>query len=441
MPTTFDKAYTLGNGIKNVDGSNRSAAIKITGNKEDNSIIGGKGADTLEGLSGDDTLKGGEGKDLFIYSGGNDVIADYTVADKISVDVGLTYQDFEISGDDVILNYGEGNSLKIAGSKNTTINLNSVAKIYTEEGIFDSKKSSATLASSITDFDATKYSALVTINGTAAGAVPIIGNAKANKIFAGDNGSTINGGIGNDTLTGGKGSDVFVYGKGDGNDVIQGYGEGDKISLGSDVVIIDATMKSGDAVIKVDSSSIIVKNSSEITLTAGGEDTVFSNGLFVEDNSVKAPASFKGTIDLSKYSVQNIDASLAKNAISIQGGVSDDSLIGGTGKDVIYGNAGADTLWGGKSNDTLWGGEGNDSFIYKVEEGTDIIMDFTNNDLLTILKSDGSAGSFSNANFNSSTLNLTIEGGGNVTFKNVDASTDFNINGTTYHVSGKTLVK
>ena len=39
----------------------------------------------------------------------------------------------------------------------------------------------------------------------------------------------------------------------------------------------------------------------------------------------------------------------------------------------------------------------------------------------------------------SNTLTLTIDGGGSVIFKNVTSSTEFNINGTSYHVSGSTI--
>ncbi|MBR4905042.1 MAG: hypothetical protein IKZ53_10275 [Selenomonadaceae bacterium] len=406
-------------------------------------IDGGAGNDSIINNGNNVTIAGGEGNDVFVCSSGEVTITDYNAnADKISLNP-ATISDVKLNDNDVILNLGNENSLTILNGVNkkiTFITGKTTAQLIFEDGkIFNSGKTAVTLTTPITEFNAENYSALVTINGSAAGAVPIIGNTKANKIFAGDNGSTLNGGIGNDTLTGGNGSDVFVYEKGGGNDIIQGYGEGDKISLGSDVVIVDASMKNKDAVIKVDSSSITVKNSSEITLTAGGKDTVFSNGLFVEDNSAKAPASFKGTIDLSKYSVKNIDATLAKNAISIQGGVSDDSIIGGTGADKIYGNEGSDTICGGKGNDSLWGNNGDDTFIYKEGEGKDTIFDYQRGDLLMILDKKGNVGTFSKAAFSNNTLTLTITGSDNVVFKNVDASTEFNINGTTYQISGKTL--
>ncbi|MBR4903525.1 MAG: hypothetical protein IKZ53_02560, partial [Selenomonadaceae bacterium] len=365
-PVTLDAA------IKNVDASKRTTTLQITGNALDNSIIGGKAADTLDGGAGNDTLKGGDGSDLFIYSGGEDVVTDYTTVDKISVGGGLIYQDFEISGNDVILNYGEGNSLKIAGGKNTTINLNSVAKIYSEEGIFDSKKTSITLPSSSTDFNAVEYSKLVTIDGSAANSISILGNDIANKIIAGA-GSTLNGGKGNDTLIGGAGTDIFVYEKGDGNDVIQGYGEGDKISLGNGAEITDGLIQNGDAVIKIGSNSVTVKGKSEITLTsATGIDSVFGNKVFSNSDSITLPATFDKTYTLPA-DVRNVDGSARSAAVQITGNEEDNSIIGGKG---------ADTLDGGAGNDTLKGGDGSDLFIYN--GGEDVIKDYTAADKISV---------------------------------------------------------
>ncbi len=50
-----------------VDASKRTKPIQITGNANDNSIVGGFGNDTVNGGSeSDDTLTGGKGKDIFV---------------------------------------------------------------------------------------------------------------------------------------------------------------------------------------------------------------------------------------------------------------------------------------------------------------------------------------------------------------------------------------
>ena len=95
----------------------------------------------------------------------------------------------------------------------------------------------------------------------------------------------------------------------------------------------------------------------------------------------------------------------------------------------------------GAGDDSLWGGDGNDTFIFRAGEGTDKIFDYQNGDMLKILKSNGTAGGkYTKSKFSNGTLALTISGGGSVIFNNVTASTEFNINSTTYTISGSKLV-
>ena len=123
----------------------------------------------------------------------------------------------------------------------------------------------------------------------------------------------------------------------------------------------------------------------------------------------------------------------------LYGGSGNDSLLGSAGNDSLVGAAGADTLWGGAGNDTLTGGAGSDTFIYKPNEGSDTISDFASNDMLQILKADGSAGAFSSSTLGGTTLTVAIEGGGSVILTNVSAGQSININGTSYSISGNTL--
>ncbi len=60
--------------------------------------------------------------------------------------------------------------------------------------------------------------------------------------------------------------------------------------------------------------------------------------------------------------------------------------------------------------------------------------------MIQILKSNGATGgTFTDALFSSSKLTLSIDGGGSLIFNNVSSSTTFNINGSDYSVSGKTI--
>ena len=79
---------------------------------------------------------------------------------------------------------------------------------------------SATLGSAIKDFDAADTE-ITSING----------NAKANKLYAGDISTTLDGGKGNDSLWGGDGSDTFIYAANTGTDKIFGFGDDDLLQI------------------------------------------------------------------------------------------------------------------------------------------------------------------------------------------------------------------
>ena len=129
-----------------------------------------------------------------------------------------------------------------------------------------------------------------------------------------------------------------------------------------------------------------------------------------------------------------------ENNDTLTGGNGNDKLYGEAGNDILKGGAGNDSLWGGSGNDSLYGGTGNDIFIYKPDEGTDTIFDYTAGDILKILKTNGKdGGSFTKAAFSGDELTLEISGGGKVIFEGVGTGDKININSKTYIISGKTL--
>ena len=113
--------------------------------------------------------------------------------------------------------------------------------------------------------------------------------------------------------------------------------------------------------------------------------------------------------------------------------------LGGAGTDILKGGRGNDSLWGGAGDDKLYGGDGNDIFIYKPNEGTDTIYDYASGDMLRILNTDGTNGSFTNSAFAGSNLTLTINGGGSVIFANATTGDKFNINNQNYTIKDNTL--
>lgn len=406
--------------VSTINASNVSGEVLIVGNSKANTIIGGKNS----------TLEGGKGNDVFVYSGGKLTIADYgNGTDKISL--GTAYENCSVNNDDVIISFGNSNSMTIkdrAGKPITFVEgKNSTVNVYSADGTFNSGQTSVIISGST--FDATSYSKLVTISAAdSSKGVKIVGNAKNNVII---------GGAGNDTLTGGTGKDTFIY-DGKGKDVITDYAAEDKISLKTGLSLSNVAVKSQNATLSfseggtlklagVGDKKVTVVESS---INDKGKTVSKNNTYIFEDkkifNAAQTAVSVTGsTFDAESYSKLVTISAANDNGVKVSGNAKNNVIIGG---------AGNDSLWGGTGNDTLTGGKGADVFIYKPGEGRDTITDYESGELLSILN-----GTFKDAVFNKNTLTLNIDGGGSVIFKNVTSSTEFNINGTNHKVNGNKL--
>ena len=376
-----------------------SSADSITNAGTNISIDGGAGNDSITSGGSNVTIIGGNGNDVFVYSKGTATIADYTAGtDKISLNT-AQISDVALNSKDIVLGLGKNDSLTIAKGKDKKITLTdskAVQYIFGDHVIFNSGKTAATLTSAATNFSSKAYSSLTSIDATkTAQAAQIVGNDKANKIFAGAKGSTLNGGKGNDTLVGGNGTDIFVYENKTGNDVIQNYTSGkDKISLGAGASIASFSVnKTGDAVLKVGSNNITLKkvgdenissNGKKITvIDANGNETTqtYYTNRTATSKGVTLNSAFDSKTFTADSKVITVDASQVTNAVVINGnaknnvltgGTGNDKIIGGKGNDSLYGNAGKDSIsgdagddkiFGGAGNDTLLGGDGNDSIL------------------------------------------------------------------------------
>ena len=299
--------------------------------------------------------------------------------------------------------------------------------------------------------------------------VTIDGGKGKDTIESGGSNVSINGGSGNDaiinhgsqvSIVGGKGNDFITldiysnsnliqYAAGDGSDTIWGFKATDTLSISGGSY---STQTSGyDVLVKVGSETINLKNA------YANADTLHINNKTVKlkRKTIKLTAD-NNQLDVVRDSVSVVGTSSndyivnGGSNVTINGGKGNDtirnpsgdkvSIYGGAGADYLRGGSGQTTLWGGAGDDTLVGGDGKDIFVYKPGEGTDRIWNYQSGDMLQILKSNGkSGGSFTKSSFSDGTLSLTISGGGQVLFDYVSTSTNFNINGKSYKISGSKL--
>ena len=233
-----------------------------------------------------------------------------------------------------------------------------------------------------------------------------VNNTTANK--------TVQTFYGNDTVK--NYADKVSVSSGAGNDYIENYGSKVKIYGGA----------GNDTIWNGTSSNSI--GGAKVTISGGkGNDYIVDWGA--------ASSIFGGAGNDSIWGDKGNDTIKGDAGNDkIFGGSGNDKLYGGTGKDLIMGDTGNDTLLGGKGNDSLWGGSGKDTFIYKAGEGTDTIFDYEKGDMLKIV-----GGSFKSSKYSGGTLTLAISGGGKVIFEDVAKGDKFNINGTTYKISGSKL--
>jgi Ca2+-binding RTX toxin-like protein len=113
----------------------------ITGNDANNSIFGGGGNDLLDGGLGRDTLNGGVGADIFVFAdtGSSDKIISFQDnVDTIRLDdalwssAGLLTVDqvlatfCAVSGGNLVMNFGGGDVLTIAGITNVAVLSNDI---------------------------------------------------------------------------------------------------------------------------------------------------------------------------------------------------------------------------------------------------------------------------------------------------------------------------
>ena len=434
--------------IRNQDGDD--------GHGSEVSISGGKGNDSIYNYDGEYiTIAGGVGNDFISNNGtnvvfnyasgdGNDKISGFNATSTLSI-AGGNFSTTK-SSKNIIVTVGKG-KVTLTGAASLK-KLNIVAADSTRADLNDKSKAALTLASAIKTADASTRTKAIQITGNKLANViyggkgddSLLGGAGKDTLSGGKGDDYLNGGAGNDsllggkgddtlsggkdndTLTGGTGNDLFIYSAG--NDVITDFAAGDKISIGA--AIAKTSLKGSDAIFTIGKNTLTVTKGKDKELTfinaKGKEQKIIGGALIATKNATLE--SWRTTAD----------ASTAAKAVQLTGNKLANTILGGSGNDKLYGKDGNDYLIGGKGNDSLWGGNGADTFIYESGDGKDVIFGFDDTDMLQI------TGTFSGT-YNKSKKEVYFKVGSTsnaLTLKNYTA-TSFNVNGTTYKISGSKL--
>jgi Ca2+-binding RTX toxin-like protein len=180
----------------------------------------------------------------------------------------------------------------------------------------------------------------------------LYGFAGNDVLSGGDGNDTLNGGLGADSIDGGSGNDSITIDNLD-TSVIGGVIGG----IDLDRVTVSGATSTGPV---------------NLSLTAGGIDTVVATTSTQDNVFSAAGATWKVSI------------TGGSGNDTITGGDAVDTLNGGGGNDIITGGDGNDTLNGGAGDDALDGGAGNDRYAFNTNTqlGSDTVTDISGVDQL-----------------------------------------------------------
>lgn len=209
----------------------------------------------------------------------------------------------------------------------------------------------------------------------AEGADALLGFAGNDSMDGGAGDDALCGNEGNDTIYGGTGND-YLLGM-DGNDLIEGGWGQDDINGNKG----DDTVRGGD-----DADWVRGGQGNDIVYGDAGDDPHL-NGNLGDDY--------------------------------VFGGTGNDTCYGGQGNDVLNGQDGNDFLSGDLGNDTLTGGAGADRFYFGVNQGADVITDFSiaQGDKIAL-----AAGTTYNTSVSGGNTIIGLAGGGSITVQGVALS-------------------
>ncbi|WP_373504778.1 beta strand repeat-containing protein [Aestuariivirga sp.] len=386
-------------GFENVIGT--AFADTITGDGNDNDLVGGDGNDLLNGGAGGDTLNGGNGIDTASYAGsaagvtinlgtgsvtGGDATGDMLIsienilgsaeADTITGDNNANTLEGG-DGDDVIIGQGGDDTLIGGAGADALIGSGGTDTVNYSASATGVNVNLATTVGTGGDAEGDTLSGIEIVRGSNF-ADTITGDSLANTLFGQNGSDTINGGDGDDTIAGGNGADVLDGGAG--VDTLNAAGTSANMTINLATNFITGGDSTGDTIANFE--NVIAANGNDtVTGTAGANrldggsgNDILSGGAGADvliggsgtDTATYADAASGVTVNLGNGTGSAGDANgdTLSGIENLIGSSHGDTLLGNSLVNILDGGDGDDVLTGGAGADFINGGNGNDTASY-----------------------------------------------------------------------------
>ena len=349
----------------------------LFGNDGNDHIEGRLGFDELHGGLGDDTLFGGRHADTLWGGQGNDQLDGQAGHDRLFGDAGADILNGRIGFDE--LHGGLGDDTLFGGNHADTL--------WGEQGndLLDGQAGHDRLFGDAGADTLIGQMGFDTLRGgdgddrlEAGGMRDQLFGDDGNDSLNGQNGlDVLDGGAGDDTLLGGRHADTLTGGQGadllngepgfdnlsggDGDDTLLGGNNADRLLGDGGDDLLDG-QAGHDRIFGGPGSDHLIGRLGNDRLRGGSEDDRLDGGDMRDQLFGEA-----GNDSLNGQ----------KGFDRLDGGAGDDTLFGGSHADTLMGGDGADWLYAGFGQDELSGGAGADVFVFRENDASNRILDFT----------------------------------------------------------------
>ncbi len=310
-------------------------------------LVGTDAADVVRAGAGNDTITGNDGDDTFVWArgDGHDVIVEAT---------------YDGTADRLVLEGVLASQVQVGGWDGSTVRL-TVAESAPGAG----DGGSVTLRDSLGDYYERGVELVEFADGTvwdraALRAAYLAGVATAgNDTIAGtDDADVIRAGTGNDTITGNDGDDTYVWAHGDGDDrIIEAMYDGT-----ADRLVLEGVSASQVRLSSSDGSTVV--------LTVAESAPGAGDGGTIRLDEALADYYERGVdvVELGDGTVWDRAALRARYLADVST----------TDNDVVVGTDAADVVRAGAGDDTITGNDGDDTYLWARGDGSDTIIEATN---------------------------------------------------------------